>query len=158
VKWLLVGRYRPGQHPLWSSFVRRTELVTGLYESLAVPFLLDLLRGTPFLGWCLRALGAKVGRRCYLDSTWFTEFDLIEIGDEAALNEDANLQTHLFQDRVMTTERVRIGKRCALGAGSAVLQAAVVEDGVAVGDLSLIMKGERLPAGTRWQGTPARAG
>jgi hypothetical protein len=27
---------------------------------------------------------------------------------------------------------------------------------VCLGDLSLIMKGETLPKGTRWQGTPAR--
>ena len=29
-------------------------------------------------------------------------------------------------------------------------------DDVSLGDLSLIMKGETLPKGTRWQGTPAR--
>ena len=158
IKWLLVGRYRPGRHALWSGSVRRTELATGIYENLAVMFLLDLLRGTPFIGWVLRAFGAKIGRRCYLDTTWFTEFDLIEIGDETALNENANLQTHLFQDRVMTTGRIVVGNRCSIGAMSVVLQDAEVEDGAAVGDLSLIMKGERLPKGTRWHGTPARPG
>ena len=156
LKWLLIGRYRPERQPLWSGSVRRTELVTGVYENLAVMFLLDLLRGTPFIVWFLRAFGAKIGRRCYIDTTWFTEFDLIHIGDETALNENANLQTHLFQDRVMATGPVRLGQRCVIGAMSVVLLDAEVEDGASVGDLSLIMKGERLPAGTRWQGAPAR--
>ena len=157
-KWLLMAPYRPERRPLWSGSVRRTELVTGVYENLAVMFLLDLLRGTPFIVWFLRAFGAKIGRRCYIDTTWFTEFDLIDIGDETALNENANLQTHLFQDRVMATGPVRLGKRCVIGAMSVVLLDAQVEDGATVGDLSLIMKGERLPAGTRWQGAPARLG
>jgi non-ribosomal peptide synthetase-like protein len=156
LKWVLIGRYRPGRHPLWSTFVQRTELVTGVYENLAVMFLLDLLRGTPFIVWSLRAFGARIGRRCYIDTTWFTEFDLIEIGDEAALNENANLQTHLFQDRVMTTGTVRVGARCLIGASAVVLHDAEVQDGAALGELSLVMKGERLPPGTRWQGTPAR--
>jgi carbonic anhydrase/acetyltransferase-like protein (isoleucine patch superfamily) len=37
-----------------------------------------------------------------------------------------------------------------------VLHDAEVQDGAALGELSLVMKGERLPPGTRWQGTPAR--
>lgn len=156
LKWLLVGRYKPEQQPLWSVSVRITELVTGVYENLAVMFLLDLLRGTPFIAWFLRAFGAKIGQRCYIDTTWFTEFDLIEVGDETALNENANLQTHLFQDRVMTTGRVRIGSKCVLGASSVVLLDAELADGASVGDLSLIMKGESLPAGSRWHGAPAR--
>jgi non-ribosomal peptide synthetase-like protein len=156
LKWLVVGRYRAGNHPLWSTFVPRSELVTGVYENLAVMFLLDLLRGTPFIVWVLRAFGAKIGRRCYVDTTWFTEFDLVEIGDEAVLNENANLQTHLFHDRVMTTGVVRIGNRCVIGSSSVVLHDASIEDGATLGELSLVMKGEQLPAGTHWQGTPAR--
>ncbi len=158
LKWLLVGRYKPEQQPLWAPSVRSTELVTGVYENLAVMFLLDLLRGTPFIAWFLRLFGVKIGRRCYIDTTWFTEFDLVEIGDEAVLNENANLQTHLFQDRVMTSGRVRIGSRCVVGASTVVLLDAELADGASVGDLSMIMKGECLPAGTRWHGAPARLG
>jgi non-ribosomal peptide synthetase-like protein len=91
-----------------------------------------------------------------VDTTWFTEFDLIEIGDEAALNEDANVQTHLFEDRVMKMGRVRIGRRCAVGAMSTVLYDAELGDGASLGDLSLLMKGETLPEGTRWLGIPVR--
>lgn len=50
LKWVIVGRYRTRVEPLWNTFVRRTELVTGLYESAAVPALLAGLTGTPMLG------------------------------------------------------------------------------------------------------------
>ena len=156
LKWLLVGRYRVSNHPLWCDFVWRTELVTGIYENFGVYFLLDLFRGTPFICWPLRLLGMKIGRRCYIDSSWYTEFDLIHVDDEAALNEDANLQTHLFEDRVMKVDGVRVGKRCTVGLKATILYDTTLEDDVALGDLSLLMKGETLPAGTRWQGTPAR--
>jgi len=44
-----MGRYRPAEYPLWSTFVWRTELVTAMFESLARLFLVDMLCGTPFL-------------------------------------------------------------------------------------------------------------
>ncbi|MEK8171644.1 hypothetical protein NKH77_26110 [Streptomyces sp. M19] len=37
LKWLVIGRYRPRTEPLWSIWVRRTEVITGLYENLVVP-------------------------------------------------------------------------------------------------------------------------
>ena len=155
LKTVLVGRYREDEKPLWCGFIWRTELVTGVYENLCVLFFADLLRGTPFLGWVLRAFGAKIGRRCYIDTTWLTEFDLVEIGAEAALNDNANIQTHLFEDRVMKTGRVRLQSRCSVGAGSTVLYGTTMGEGSSLGELSLLMKGESLPAGTRWRGIPA---
>ena len=158
LKKVLVGRYKADEKPLWCDFVWRTELVTGVYENLSVLFFLDLLRGTPFIAWVFRLLGLRIGQRCYVDTTWFTEFDLVEIGDEAALNENANVQTHLFEDRVLKMGRVRVGKRCAIGAMSTVLYDTEMGEGSSLGDLSLLMKGESLPAGTRWHGIPSVIG
>ena len=39
MKWLLVGRFGPVEHPLWSSFVWRNELADTFVEVLAVPWL-----------------------------------------------------------------------------------------------------------------------
>ena len=156
LKVLVIGRYREDQKPLWCGFVWRTELLTGVYENFCVLFFLDLLRGTPFIIWVLRTFGVRIGRRCYVDTTEFTEFDLVAIGDEAALNDKATIQTHLFEDRVMKTGRISIGRRCALGGMSFVLYNTVMEEGSSLGELSLLMKGEILPAGTRWHGIPAR--
>jgi len=101
-------------------------------------------------------LGARIGKRVYMETTDLSEFDLAIIGDEAALNADCTIQTHIFEDRVMKMSTVDIGSRCKVGAGSLVLYDTRMEQGAALGDLSLLMKGEVLPAGTRWQGIPAR--
>ena len=157
LKWALVGRHRPGERPLWSSFVWRTELVTAVHENVVDPLWNVLLLGTPLAAWFFRALGAKFGRRVYLGTTQLTEYDLVEVGDEACLNADCTLQTHLFEDRVMKMSRVRIGAQCTVGAASIVLHDTTMEQGASLGPLSLLMKGETLPAGTRWAGSPATA-
>jgi non-ribosomal peptide synthetase-like protein len=155
-KWVLVGRYCPGEQPLWSTFVWRNELLNALHEHLAEPFLVGALTGTPFLCWYFRLLGAKIGRRVYMETTDLSEFDLVRVGDQAALNADCTVQTHLFEDRVMKMSTIDIGPRCKVGAGSLVLYDTRLEEGAALGDLSLLMKGETLPARTRWEGIPAR--
>ncbi len=113
-KWALMGHYKPTEKPLWSAFVWRTELVTALHENLADLFLTGSLEGTPFLPWFFRLLGAKIGRRAWMETTALTEFDLITIGDDVALNHDATIQTHLFEDRVMKMSTIRIGDRATV--------------------------------------------
>ena len=156
LKWSVVGRYKAATAPLWSVFVWRTELVTATYENLAVANLLEPLRGTPWLGAYLRLMGAKVGKRCYIDTTDLTEHDLVTIGDDVALNDYAGLQTHLFEDRVMKVGAIRIGDRATIGSLAIVLYDAEVGADAQLGDLSVVMKGETLPNGTTWEGSPAR--
>ncbi len=156
IKWAVIGRYRSGEHPLWSTFVWRTELVTAMHENLADPLWTQMLVGTPWAAWFFRALGAKIGRAVHLGTTQLTEYDLVSVGDGACLNTDCTVQTHLFEDRVMKVSRVTIGDGASVGAESVVLYDATLEDGASLAPLSLIMKGERLPKGTRWAGSPAR--
>jgi len=155
-KWLLMGRYHPGEAPLWCGFVWRNELVTAMHENLADPFLNEMLLGTPYAAWLFRMLGTKIGKRVFLHSNYFTEYDLIKIGDDVAVNADCTIQTHLFEDRVMKMSTIEIGDRCSLGNGSVVLYDTVLQSSVTLSDLSLVMKGEVLPENTRWEGSPCR--
>lgn len=154
-KWFVIGRYRPRVEPLWSRFVRRAEFVTGLYEAAAVPAMLFLLVGTPFLPPVMRLFGARIGRRTYLATTFLTEFDLVEIDDDATIGRDVSLQTHLFEDRVMKMSTVHIGAGASVGDRAIVLYDSTIGAGTALEPLSLVMKGEQLPAHTRWRGIPA---
>lgn len=137
--------------------MRRTELITGLYEAVAVPALISWSTGTPWIGPLLRLFGAQIGRRVFLDSTYLSEFDLVEVGDDAAVGAGTSLQTHLFEDRVMKMSTVRIGHGSTVGSRSVVLYDAELRAGASLDALSLAMKGETLPAGCRWRGIPARA-
>jgi non-ribosomal peptide synthetase-like protein len=155
IKWVVIGRYRPRVAPLWDRFVRRAEFVTGLYEAAAVPGLLYLLVGTPFLPPMLRLFGARIGERTWIATTYLTEFDLVEIGDDAMIGRNVSLQTHLFEDRVMKMSTVRIGAGATVGDRAIVLYDGKVAAEAALEPLSLVMKGEQLPERTRWRGIPA---
>jgi non-ribosomal peptide synthetase-like protein len=155
MKWLLVGRYRPRLAPMWTLFVWLSEAVTILHESLAVPAVLNYLRGTPMLPWALRLLGAKIGPGTWINTTDLTEFDCVSIGAGAELNEHSGPQTHLFEDRVMRIGLVKVGARATLGVRATVLYDASVGDDCLLGPLTLVAKGEQTPAGTSWEGTPS---
>jgi len=157
LKWVVVGKYKAEQKPMWTNKVWRSEAITTTYEALAVPFLLTYLQGTPWLPVCLRLLGMKVGKRVWLNTTDFTEYDMIEIGDESALNEECGPQTHLFEDRVMKIGTVKIGQRVNVGARTIILYDSEVGNDNHIQPLSLVMKGERLAPGTEWAGSPVNA-
>jgi non-ribosomal peptide synthetase-like protein len=156
VKNNLIGAYGKRVEPLWSKYVRRAELVTGLYEAAAVPVGLGLLIGTPLLPPTLRWFGMRIGRRAWIGTTYVTEFDLVEIGDDASVGVEASLQTHLFEDRVMKMSNVAIGSGASVGNRAIVLYDSVVDRDVAMDSLSLLMKGEHLAVGTHWGGIPAQ--
>ncbi|MER6105085.1 Pls/PosA family non-ribosomal peptide synthetase [Streptomyces sp. NPDC001832] len=155
VKRLVVGVYRPRVEPLWSLFVRRTEFVTGLFEAAAVPAGAGFLIGTPYLPVILRLFGVRVGRGTWIGTTFLTEFDLVDIGDNAAIGLRVSLQTHLFEDRVMKMSLVTVEGGASIGTRSVVLYDSSVGEDVRLGALSLLMKGEHLAPGTSWRGIPA---
>ena len=155
LKWLFMGAYQPCTVPMWTPFVWLSEAVTSMYEGITVPSFLRYLRGTPWLPVALRLFGCKIGRGVYMDSTDITEFDCVSIGDHSEINALACPQTHLFEDRVMKIDHVTIGEGVCMGARSAVLYGAQVQDRARLSALTLVMKGEVIPAGTGWQGCPA---
>ncbi|MDJ1633921.1 Pls/PosA family non-ribosomal peptide synthetase [Rhizobium rhizogenes] len=156
-KWTLIGTYKPMNKPMWSWWAMRTEAVAVFYGGLASKALLDYLRGTPFLPWLLRPFGTKIGRGTWINTTDICEFDCTEIGDHAVLNMGSCPQTHLYEDRIMKVGRIKIGAGVTIGSGSTVLHDASVGDFAEIGLLTFVMKGETIPAGTSWAGTPAQA-
>ncbi|ROS28047.1 Pls/PosA family non-ribosomal peptide synthetase [Cellulomonas sp. PhB150] len=153
-KWLLVGRLRAGEHPLWSSFIWRNELADTFLETVAVPWIGPATVGSPALNLWLRTLGARIGRGVWCETYWLPEADLVEIGDGATINRGCVLQTHLFHDRVMSIDSVTIGAGAGIGPHGVVLPAAHVGDGASVGPSSLVLRGDHIPAGSRWAGNP----
>jgi non-ribosomal peptide synthetase-like protein len=155
LKWLLMGRYRKRSSPMWTSFVWLSEGVTNLFEGIAVPNFMRYLRGTPWLPVAFNLLGCHIGKGVYMDTTDITEFDCVYIGDYSELNALTCPQTHLFEDRVMKIDDVRIADRVYLAPRSAVLYSAEVGSGAWLGPLTLVMKGESIPAASKWSGCPA---
>jgi len=156
LKWVLNGKYKSMQSPMWTWQVWRSEGTTSTYEALSVPFLLEYLKGTPWLPLLLRLLGTKIGKRVWMNTTDITEFDMVTIGDDTALNDDSGPQTHLFEDRVMKVGPIKIGARSSIGARTIILYDSETGNEVKLSPLSLVMKGENLQSNTDWTGSPVK--
>ncbi|MCW2495488.1 Pls/PosA family non-ribosomal peptide synthetase, partial [Jatrophihabitans sp.] len=153
-KWLLVGRVKVGDHALWSSFVWRNEVMDTFVEMVAAPWFARAATGTAVLNLWLRSLGASIGRGVWCESYWLPEADLVRLGDAATVNRGCVLQTHLFHDRIMQLDRVDLQSGATLGPHGVILPAASIGPDATVGPASLLMRGESVPAGTRWIGNP----
>jgi len=153
-KWVVVGRIPVVEHPLWSSFVWRNEVVDAFVEMVAGPWFAWTATGTPAINVWLRTLGARIGHGVWCETYWLPEADLVSLGDGATVNRGCVLQTHLFHDRIMSMDTVTLGEGATLGPHGVILPAASISAAATVGPGSLVLRGEDVPAGSRWTGNP----
>lgn len=152
-KWIAMGEIKPEVKPLWSPYVWSNEMVNGVFESTMSQALMPL-HGTPFIAPLLRTIGCKIGRRCYIESTLFSEFDLVNVGDYVSLNRNSIVQNHLFEDRIMKSSTIKIENECSVGNMAVVLYDTEMHRGSNLGPLSLLMKGEMMKPKSRLHGIP----
>ena len=86
-KWLIIGRYKPGVYPLWGCYYLRWWLASGLQRLFDAGGFV----GTPLMPIYYRLMGAKVGRRCALDSALVSAWDLVSIGDDTSIGLDTQM-------------------------------------------------------------------
>jgi non-ribosomal peptide synthetase-like protein len=153
-KWLVVGRIRAIEHPLWSPFVWRNEVSDTFVETVAAPWFARAASGTPVMNLWLRALGASIGRGVWCETYWLPEADLVTLGKGSTVNRGCVVQTHLFHDRIMRMDTVVLEDGSTLGTHCVALPAARIGAGATVGPASLVMRGDEVPPSTRWQGNP----
>ncbi|MDN5765745.1 MAG: amino acid adenylation domain-containing protein [Humibacillus sp.] len=153
-KWVIVGPIRAVEHPLWSPFVWRNEVVDTFVEMVAGPWFAWTATGTPAINVWLRSLGAHIGHGVWCETYWLPEADLVTLGEGVTVNRGCVLQTHLFHDRIMSMDTVTLGAGATLGPNGVILPAASIEQGATVGPGSLVLRGESVPSGSRWTGNP----
>ncbi|HKN29666.1 MAG TPA: Pls/PosA family non-ribosomal peptide synthetase [Roseiarcus sp.] len=112
--------------------------------------------GTPMRNVISRLLGVKVGRRAFDDGCILSERTLVEIGDEANLNEHSIVQAHSLEEGVFKSDFVRIGPDCSVGVGCLVHYGVTMNENTHLDADAFLMKGEITPAGSRWRGNPAK--
>jgi non-ribosomal peptide synthetase-like protein len=95
-----------------------------------------------------------MGRGVWCETYWLPEADLITLGAGASVNRGCVVQTHLFHDRVMSLDTVTLGRGATLGPHGVILPAASIGERATVGPASLVLRGDDVPAGTRWTGNP----
>jgi non-ribosomal peptide synthetase-like protein len=155
LKWALLGRVKPGIHPLWSCWCSRWDflyVVWAVYARAA----LGALEGTLLLTAYLRAMGMRIGRDVVLGPGFaqVVDPDMLELGDGSTVS--ALFQAHTFEDRVLKIDRVTIRAGATVGSGAVLLYGADVGEGTRVAPHSVVMKREVLLPGRSYEGCPTR--
>ncbi|HSB08175.1 MAG TPA: amino acid adenylation domain-containing protein [Blastocatellia bacterium] len=155
VKKILIGRYRPLRAPAWGSFYVRNWMVQ--QTARIVPW--TLLSGTIFQIAALRALGARIGKGVHIHrgvSLLQGGWDLLDIGDNVTISQDASIRLVDFDDGEVVVDAITLGDDCTLDVRSGVGGNTVLERGAFLTALSSLPSGARIPRNERWDGIPAR--
>ena len=150
-KWLLVGRWKPTEFPIWSLRYFRFWLVKTLIRTN------PLVRfvGTPLYPFYLRLLGARIGKGTTILSPVVPVCtDLLTIGAGTIVRKASSFTCYRAYDGMIQTGRVTIGP--ALVGEATVLDVGTsIGDGAQLGHTSALHAGQGVPAGALWHGSPA---
>jgi non-ribosomal peptide synthetase-like protein len=155
-KWALLGRARPGTHPLWSCWCSRWDFLFVVWDFCASP-VMAFVEGTLLLNAYLRAMGMRIGRNVVLGPNYVhvVDPDMLEFQDNSTVS--CLLQAHTFEDRVLKIDRVTVRTGATVGSGALLLYGADIGEGASVMPRSVVMKRERLLPRRLYAGCPTHS-
>jgi non-ribosomal peptide synthetase-like protein len=153
-KWLLIGRWKPGQIRLWSLDYVRFWMVKTLIRSNPAA---HLFVGTPLYTLYLRALGATIGPRVVIFSRRIPVCtDLLTIGAGTVIRGDSLFLCYRAQAGRIETGAITLGRDVFVGERAVLDINTSMGDGAQLGHASALHSGQAVPAGERWHGSPAQ--
>ena len=152
VKWLVVGRTRPGRYPLWGSYYFRVWLVQRV-SALAHE---KWLQGTVFYRVYLRMLGAKVGKDAIIGAVSFEAHDLISIGAGASIGNRTILAASRVEGNELVIGPIEIGDNVSIGGSCVIENDTFIGADAEIGDLTAILSGTMVGALEKWAGSRGR--
>ena len=129
-KWMVIGRYREGQYPMWGLYHTRWWLVQKTVD-ICGPGCFAWTNVTRV--WYSRLLGAKIGKNVSLQNVSFGEWDLLEIHDGAVLERCTVRPFGAERNTTMYLGKIIIGRNASVGIASTVAPGTVVPDETCIG-------------------------
>ncbi|MFD3445180.1 Pls/PosA family non-ribosomal peptide synthetase [Microbacteriaceae bacterium 4G12] len=152
LKWVLVGRWKPGEIQIWSLRYLRFWAVKTITR--ANPLM--LFAGAPIHVLYLRLLGAKIGTGVVILSKKIPACpDLLTIGDHTVINKDSAFHCYRARSGVIELGTVTLGSNVIISERTTVDIGASMGDGSQLGHASSLQTGQAVPAGEVWHGSPA---
>ncbi|MBV9651833.1 MAG: amino acid adenylation domain-containing protein [Pseudonocardiales bacterium] len=152
-KWLLIGRWKPREIPIWSlAYVRFWTAKTLIRSSPLV-----LFAGSPLYVLYLRALGARIGRGVVIFSRNVPVCtDLLTIGEGTVIRKDTYFNCYRAHAGSIQTGRITVGSNVVIGETSVLDINTSLGDDAQLGHASCLLSSQAIPAGQSWHGSPAQ--
>src|SRR5438067_331084 len=153
-KWLIIGRWKPQSIRVWSLAYVRFWIVKTLIRSNPGVY---LFVGTPLYPLYLRALGAKVGPGTVILSGQIPVCtDLLTIGAGTVIRRESSFHCYRAQAGRIEIGTVTLGRDVFVGEMAVLDIDTSMGDGAQLGHTSSLHRGQSVPVGERWHGSPAR--
>jgi non-ribosomal peptide synthetase-like protein len=153
VKWTLVGRWKAQQIPVWSLAYVRFWIVKTMVRSDP----LALFSGSPLYLLYLRALGAKVGPGALVLSRSVPVCtDLLTIGAGTVIRKDSLIACYRAHAGLIQTGPVTLGRNVLVSEATVLDIDTSLGDGAQLGHASSLHRGQAVPDGEHWHGSPAQ--
>ncbi|MCC7195878.1 MAG: hypothetical protein IT356_10010 [Gemmatimonadaceae bacterium] len=117
---------------------------------------LPFVTATPIGTLFLRAMGMKMGRRVHITSEFFSDVNMITIGDDAVIGGSATVFCHYGGNGRLVIAPVVIGRGAVIGEKATIMGDVVVGEGATVLPHAAVLPGTRIGPRERWGGAPAR--
>lgn len=130
-KWIVIGRYREGIHPMWSRYHTRWWLCQKAIQIGGLG-LFGTFNWTRILYY--RALGAKIGKNVTINKgATLGEYDLLELGDGVNLERCIVRPFAAERNTSMYLGRIVLGHNCSVGLGSIVAAGTTLPSNTCIG-------------------------
>ncbi|KAK2592200.1 hypothetical protein QQS21_010119 [Conoideocrella luteorostrata] len=112
LKWIIIGRYKEGQYPMWGTYHTRWWMVQKITSLCGMGFfeLNDFGKSL----YC-RLMGAKIGKGVKMNNVVLGEWDLLDIRDGVSLTKCQVRPFAAEKNSTMYLARIVIGERAVVG-------------------------------------------
>lgn len=111
---------------------------------------------TPVGPLFLQAMGMKIGKRVRIGTEYFSDVNLITLGDDVAIGGSATIFCHVAGGGHLIIAPVVIGARAQIGLRATIMGDVHVGEDAVILAHSVLLPGTRVGPGERWGGVPAR--
>ena len=152
IKWLVIGKMKEGDYPLWGTYYFRWWFVKTLQKMLP----LDYISGTPLFPLYLRLFGVKVAGDAQLSSLTMGAEDLITIDSDASLSSQVVFDNACIEDGWLKLRSIHVGKHCYIGSSAVIGANTKMADYCELQDLSYLPANTKTNIGEVWYGSPGQ--
>jgi len=152
LKWLLIGKWKAEEFPVWSLRYLRFWIVKFLIHSNPMAAFV----GSPLYNGYLKLLGARVSWKAFIQSGFPVCTDLLSIGEGVVVYKRAILTGYRAESGRIRTGGITLERDAFVGEAAVLDIDTVMEAGSELAHASSLRRGQRLKAGKYYHGSPAQ--